>query len=68
MSSEHRAERHIKEGSCSACGGAAERGPSGAWWHTGTPCGSIRPAALFRPREQDGPPRDRQIKDPRRTR
>lgn len=24
----------IEAGACSACGGQAERGPSGAWWHT----------------------------------
>lgn len=28
----------IETGTCSACGAPAERGSSGAWWHTGATC------------------------------
>ncbi|MCP2339198.1 hypothetical protein [Actinomadura rupiterrae] len=28
----------MKPGHCSFCGGPGERGPSGAWWHTGESC------------------------------
>ncbi|MEU6952079.1 hypothetical protein [Streptomyces sp. NPDC045714] len=54
-------------GTCSACGGEAECGPSGGWWHTGTSCGRFD--AEFRAaRQQGAPPRDRQINEPRRNR
>ncbi|MDX2623844.1 hypothetical protein PV356_30775 [Streptomyces sp. WI03-5b] len=56
----------LEHGTCSACRGALVGNPSGAWWHEGTPCG--RPGATFQPREQDAPPHDRQIKEPRRNR
>ncbi|GGN47296.1 hypothetical protein [Streptomyces fuscichromogenes] len=70
-----RAPRYIDEGHCSQCGGAAEQGRSGAWWHTGTPCGSQ--PAHFTPgpapdagaaARQHHVPRDRQIRHPGRDR
>lgn len=30
-------------GTCAACGGAAERGPSGAWWHLSESCWARNP-------------------------
>jgi hypothetical protein len=53
-------------GTCSACGAAAEHGQSGAWWHTGEPCG--RCPATFQPARQQQTPRDRQTKTPGRDR
>ncbi|MGW1127465.1 hypothetical protein [Streptomyces sp. NPDC002526] len=59
-------DEEIEHGTCSACGGAVSGRASGAWWHDGPPCG--RRGAAFQLREQDAPPRDRQIKEPRRNR
>ncbi|WP_405930329.1 hypothetical protein [Streptomyces sp. NBC_00827] len=69
---EHRGEQHVEEGSCSLCEAAAERSSNGAWWHTDGPCSSQQPSrtAHFRPapRQQNEPPRDRQIRHPGRDR
>ncbi|MFJ3705038.1 MULTISPECIES: hypothetical protein [unclassified Streptomyces] len=53
-------DQDAKHGTCSACDGDA-RDSSGDESHEGTPCG--HPA-----RQQDTPPRDRQITEPRRNR
>ena len=55
----------IEEGQCSACQAPAERGRSGAWWHSRDPCG--RRDARFQPsgeppvQRQQQPPRNREI-------
>lgn len=66
----------IEPGTCSSCGGRAERGPSGGWWHTeascsanpqtdGIPSGPVQ----FQPaRQQQDAPRNRMITNPRRDR
>ncbi|MEU9199420.1 hypothetical protein [Streptomyces sp. NPDC048332] len=62
-------DREIEHGTCSACGGDAMRvkdSTTGAWVHQGPLCWD--PNYSFQPREQDAPPRDRQIKEPRRNR
>lgn len=70
----------IESGHCSACLGPLERGRSGVWWHTGTPCGRgparfvLGPAPDESPTPDEGAgrqqqsPRDRQIRDPGRNR
>ena len=65
----------IEAGTCSACGRAAERGRSGAWWHVGDPChgtpqtdGVPARPVTFQPARQQQSPRDRQVRDPRRNR
>lgn len=64
----------ITPGHCSACQAPAERGRSGAWWHSqGQSCGRLDArfeAAPDEPqeRQQQGPPRDRQIRHPGRDR
>ncbi|WP_060880168.1 hypothetical protein [Streptomyces scabiei] len=65
----------IESGRCSACQAPAERGRSGVWWHAsqGQSCG--RQDARFealpdepQERQQQAPPRDRQIRHPGRDR
>lgn len=66
----------MEQGTCSSCGGSAERGPNRGWWHTEAPCGAdpqtggIPSApAQFRPaRQQQDAPRNRMITNPRRDR
>ncbi|WP_432193802.1 hypothetical protein [Streptomyces sp. bgisy027] len=58
----------IEEGSCSACGRPAERGPSGAWWHVRREDSCGRTPARFSARQQQTAPRDRQIRHPGRDR
>lgn len=60
----------ITTGRCSHCGGAAERGRTGGWWHNPGPCPSPKPlgTATFVPdapeERQQPPPRNRQISHP----
>lgn len=63
----------IEQGRCSACKGCAERGRSGAWWHFGQSCGRLganfeRLPDEHQERQQQAPPRDRQIRHPGRDR
>lgn len=63
----------LEPGRCTACHGAATRGPGGAWWHDNIPC--HLPAARFQParfqpgredrgRRQQQQPRNRQLPHP----
>lgn len=64
----------IQTGHCSECREPVERGRSGVWWHTGTPCGRGPARFVLGPAPDEGTgrqqqsPRDRQIRDPGRNR